>query len=254
MPTCFVIQPFDGGAYDKRFKDVYEPAIKAAGYDAYRVDQDPSVSVPIDSIESGIRSAVVCLADITTDNPNVWYELGFAFAAGRPVVMICSEDRQGRKFPFDIQHRTIIIYKSESSSDFDKLQARITETITAYVNKDVALQIMSDTEAVSPVAGLSPPEVRVVAILAGGFSPHSATSLYTAKQDADRAGVTSVGFNLGMRRLAVKGFVQESTMHDERDGEEYLGLQLTVKAWEWIEANESLFVLHRAFKDDEPPF
>lgn len=252
MPTCFVIQPFDGGAYDKRFKDVYAPAIKAAGYDAYRVDQDPSVSVPIDSIENGIREAVVCLADITTDNPNVWYELGFAFASGRPVVMICSEERQSRKYPFDIQHRTIISYKSESSSDFDKLQNKITETITAYVKKDVALQIMSDTEAVSPVAGLSPPEVRVVAILAGGFSPHSPVSVYSAKQDAERAGVTSVGFNLGMRRLTAKGFVGESTMYDDRDGEEYPALNLTLKAWEWIEANESLFVLHRATKDEEP--
>lgn len=251
MPTCFVIQPFDGGPYDKRFKDVYQPAIKAAGYDAYRVDQDPSVSVPIESIENGIRSAIVVLADITTDNPNVWYELGYAFAAGRPVVMICAEDRQGRKFPFDIQHRTIIIYKAESTSDFDTLKATITEKIIAYVKKDSALQLMSDTEAVSPVAGLSPPEVRVVAILAGGFSPHSATTIYSAKQDAERGGVTGLGFNLGLRRLEAKGFVEKSVMVDERDGEEYAGLQLTVKGWDWIEANEDLFVLHRATKDDE---
>ncbi len=106
METCFVIQPFDGGTYDKRFKDVYQPAIKAAGYEPYRVDQDASVPVPIESIENGIRSAVVCLADITLDNPNVWYELGFAFASGKPVVMICNmAERVTKKFPFDIQHK-----------------------------------------------------------------------------------------------------------------------------------------------------
>ena len=40
--------------------------------DAYRVDRDHSVDVPIDSIEEGIRNAAVCLADVTADNPNVW--------------------------------------------------------------------------------------------------------------------------------------------------------------------------------------
>ena len=30
MPTCFVIQPFDSGKFDKRFEDVYKPAIEAA--------------------------------------------------------------------------------------------------------------------------------------------------------------------------------------------------------------------------------
>lgn len=32
---CFVIQPFDGGKFDKRYDDVYKPAIMAAGLDAY---------------------------------------------------------------------------------------------------------------------------------------------------------------------------------------------------------------------------
>jgi hypothetical protein len=48
---CFVIQPFDSGKFDKRFEDVYRPAIEAAGLDAYRVDLDPGVDVPIDAIK-----------------------------------------------------------------------------------------------------------------------------------------------------------------------------------------------------------
>jgi len=37
MPNCFMIQPFDSGKFDKRFDDVYVPAIEAAGLEAYRV-------------------------------------------------------------------------------------------------------------------------------------------------------------------------------------------------------------------------
>ncbi|MFO1154722.1 MAG: hypothetical protein U1E42_13835 [Rhodospirillales bacterium] len=118
MATCFVIQPIDSGKFDKRFQDIYKPAIEAAGLEAYRVDHDPGVLVPIESIEKGIRLASICLADITADNPNVWYELGYAFAAERPVVMVCSEERIGKKYPFDIQHRSIISYAADSASDF----------------------------------------------------------------------------------------------------------------------------------------
>ncbi len=58
MPRCFVIQPFDeGGPYDKRYNDVLLPAIKDAGLEPYRVDEDRSSSVPIDDIENNIRSS-----------------------------------------------------------------------------------------------------------------------------------------------------------------------------------------------------
>lgn len=244
MAICFVIQPFDAGRYDKLFRDVYAPAIKAAGYEPYRVDQDPSVSVPIESIEDGIRSAVVCLADITTDNPNVWYELGYAFAAGRPVVMVCAEDRQGRKFPFDIQHRSIVTYKPDSRSDFEALESSLTERIKAYVNKDERLQQISGNEPVSPVAGLSPPELMLVGVLAGGFSPYGATPTFSLRNDAERAGISGMGVNLGMRRLLAKKFVEQTEMADG-NGNEYEGIKLTQAAWDWIEANESLFVLHQ---------
>ena len=36
--------------------------------------------IPIDTLHEEIRRSVVCLAEITPDNPNVWYELGFSVA------------------------------------------------------------------------------------------------------------------------------------------------------------------------------
>ena len=119
MGTCFVIQPFDRGPYDKRYEDVFEPAISEVGLEPYRVDRDPGVSIPIEDIQSGIRASDVCLAEITTDNPNVWFELGFALASHKPVVLVCSEERE--KFPFDVQHRTIITYATDSPRDFERL-------------------------------------------------------------------------------------------------------------------------------------
>ena len=177
MSVCFVIQPFDGAKFDKRFDDVYKPAIEAAGLEAYRVDTDPGVLVPIDAIEKGIRQATVCLADISTDNPNVWYELGFAFATNRPVVMVCSEERSSKKYPFDIQHRSIIPYLADSPSDFEKLKSNLSLKLQAILKQDRVLDEIAKAGPVSPLHGLSQPEMLVLAVVAGeAFMPDQATS------------------------------------------------------------------------------
>lgn len=247
MATCFVIQPFDSGKFDKRFADIYKPAIEAAGLEAYRVDKDPSVSVPIDAIEDGIRQASVCLADITADNPNVWYELGYAFASGRPIVMVCSDERTGKKYPFDIQHRSIIPYQADSPSDFVKLKDSLTARIIALVKKGETLQQLSESDPVAPVEGLTQAELLVLAVVAGSsFMPSNAVSAFSAKRDAERAGVTNMGFNIGIRRLSTKKFIEVVELWDENSNESYDGIKVTDSGWAWIENNESKFVLHRS--------
>lgn len=252
MAICFVIQPFDSGKFDKRFADVYKPAIEAAGLEAYRVDKDPSVLIPIDSIEEGIRKAAVCLADITADNPNVWYELGYAFASNRPVVMVCSEERTGKKYPFDIQHRNIIPYLSDSPSDFEQLRENLTNRIKALLQMGETLQKISEADPVAPVEGLSQAEVVVLAVVAGSsFLPDNAVGVHGAKQDAERAGITNMGFNIGVRRLVAKGYIEITDLWNERDGETYEGVRVTEAGWAWIDSNESRFVLHRPSKETE---
>ena len=256
MATCFVIQPFDAGKFDKRFEDVYRPAIEAAGLVPYRVDRDPGVSVPIDAIESGIKGASICLADITADNPNVWYELGFAFASGRPVVMVCSEERTGKKYPFDIQHRTIIPYHADSSSDFDLLKQKLTARLKALLEKGETLRNIADADPVAPVEGLSHPEIMGLAVIAGSsFLPHSAVAAWSAKQDAERAGVTNMGFNLAIRRLTAKKFIEIEERWNEENNESYEAIRITEIGWNWIEANESRFLLKRKESvESEIPF
>ena len=134
MNKCFVIQPFDGGdRYDKRYRDMLTPAIEQAGLQAYRVDEDPSATVLIEEIERQISDSAACLAEITTDNPNVWFELGYAIAMRKVVVMVCSHERDN--FPFDVQHRSIIMYSTDSTSDFVDAQEKITAQLTAKMRK-----------------------------------------------------------------------------------------------------------------------
>ncbi len=258
MPTCFVIQPFDNGPFDKRFDDVYIHAIQSAGLEAYRVDRDPSVGIPIEGIEKGIRNSSVCLADITTDNPNVWYELGFAFATGRPVVMICSRDRISTKYPFDIQHRTVISYTTESSSDFEKLKQDISDRIKAMVDGPEAIRQIAEADQIAPTHGLSQGELMVLATLAGDSAlPGTGTTLYQLKESSERYGLTAIGFTLAFRRLLSKQFIKLEKDWDEYRNEEYIIARVTDSGWDWIESNESLFILKKNLSDsfdDSIPF
>ena len=127
---CFVIQPFDdGGPYDKRYEETFKPAIEDAGLEPYRIDKDPGVEVPIDEIERKIASSRACLADISTDNPNVWFELArYAMAKDRVVILVCSDEREGG-YPFDVRHRKVIKYSTKSASGYDKLRRDITRNL-----------------------------------------------------------------------------------------------------------------------------
>lgn len=255
MTTCFVIQPFDAGKFDKRFNDVYKPAIESAGLEAYRVDKDASVSVPIESIEEGIKKAAICLADITTDNPNVWYELGYAFALNKPVVMICSDERTGKKYPFDIQHRRVIGYSSDSASDFDNLKNKLTTNLKALLSKEEAFKALSATDSVAETQGLSSVEIICLTLIANNSeSPNSAAAIYTVQQDAERAGLNRMGLSLGLKRLSGKAMVEFVETDEDYQGEAFPGVIISDKGWAWIDENESELVMHRPSNQSKGDF
>ena len=164
-PTCFVIQPFDQGKFDKRYEDAFEPALAQAGFAAYRVDVDPGTDVLITAIEEGIRRAAICLADVTKNNPNVWYELGYAYAAGKHVILTCCDEREG-PLPFDIHHRHVIHYQSESTSDFNSLKRVISQRAKVLLDK-VAERQMDDADPIAPHDGLPQREVHLLGLAAG---------------------------------------------------------------------------------------
>ncbi|MGC5829437.1 hypothetical protein LDP08_02470 [Ralstonia pseudosolanacearum] len=241
-----MIQPFND-LYNKRFDSLYKPAIEAAGMTAYRVDQDPSATVLVESIETNIKRATVCLADISEDNPNVWYELGYAFAAGRPVVMACSDERgrKGNQFPFDIRHRAIVTYKTEAPQDFQLFQERLTVSLKAMLEQGEVLDEIAEQSSVAAVDGLSSQELNVLSVVASSvLQDDLPTALYGVRNDCERVGLNNLGFNVGLRRLKAKGFVEAVEMNDESNYEPYAGLLVTDTGWRWIEANEGKFTFH----------
>jgi nucleoside 2-deoxyribosyltransferase len=236
MPRCFVIQCFDKGLFDKRYDDVIKPAIEKAKLEPYRVDRDAGVMIPIDRIEAEIRSCGICIAEITTDNPNVWFELGYAIAAKKPVCLICSEERK-TQFPFDVQHRNIIRYKVESTSDFDHLGNRIEENLKALMANEATLSRVVSDSPLAATEGLSAHEMAALAFAMAHCTLYSiGISGFDLLRKMQEVGFTDVATGLAVASLERKKMIDKTPMQD-REGD-YMAYHVTSCGNDWLLANQ----------------
>lgn len=123
LDTCFVMMPF-GQWYDRYYQDVYVPAIKDAGFEPVRADELFSTGSVVEQIWEQIEKSKVLLAELTDKNANVFYELGLAHAAKKPVVFTSG---QLEDVPFDLRHLRVIVYEVREPKWADKLQRQITD-------------------------------------------------------------------------------------------------------------------------------
>jgi hypothetical protein len=135
--SCFVMQPFAqpfGGYYEKVFK----PAIEKAGLQPVRADAEIfGTGKIIDQIWRGLNNAKVLIAELTTRNVNVFYELGLAHALLKPVVLVASNEPD---VPFDLKHIRVIYYDVTDPFWGNKLIDKIAENIlSALKNPEEAI-------------------------------------------------------------------------------------------------------------------
>ena len=91
----------------------------------------------MDQIWSGINAAKVLVAELTSRNPNVFYELGPAHALQRPVVLVSSNSDD---VPFDLKHIRVIYYDVNDPFWGDKLVKKCRENIVSAIkNPDEAI-------------------------------------------------------------------------------------------------------------------
>lgn len=249
MRKCFVIQPFDdGGKFDKRFVETYKPAIEAASMTAYRVDTDYSVRIPAQEIEKGIRESSLCFAEITTDNPNVWYELGFAFACHIDVVMVCEENSR-IKFPFDVQHKSIIEYKTGAPSDFTQLGNKITERIHEYLRTSSQVEKLHATPVVE-TEGLKSHEIALLLlVLESNIAHDDGVSTGWIQRKMEESGYTTTATAVGLITLGNAKMIVTEQCWDEQYDELYKKCKLTESGRNWILSNQGKLEFRSATTD-----
>ena len=121
-PSIFVIQPFS-----KATEGVYEiisSAAAKAGVNVFRSDMIEAGGKIMESILSAIQSASLLIADVTNANPNVMYEIGFAQAQNKPIILIANSSRH---VPFDLAGLRILIYDLAAPFESIKTLANLIE-------------------------------------------------------------------------------------------------------------------------------
>lgn len=123
LDTCFVMMPF-GEWQDYYYKEIFSPAIKDAGMEPIRADELFSTGSVIEQIWEQIQKSKILLADLTGKNANVFYELGLAHAAQKPVVFTAANIDD---IPFDLRHLRIVTYDFNNPFWGEQLKKDLTE-------------------------------------------------------------------------------------------------------------------------------
>lgn len=136
-PFAFVLMPFDAS-----FGDVYHLGIQAAckevGIFCERVDEQIFQETILERIVSQIRSADLLIAEMTGRNPNVFFEVGFAQALKKRIILVT---RDSDDIPFDLRPFPHVIYDGSISRLKAELVRRIPEFLDGYaVGHEVATE------------------------------------------------------------------------------------------------------------------
>jgi hypothetical protein len=112
-PFCFVIMPFKEEEFPQRiYSNVIKPFVEDQfKIGCYRVDEDNLPDRIDNKIYSYLLRAAFVIAEVTTLNPNVFYELGLADMLEKDCIIVTSTPIS--KIPFDINRIRAEHYDSD---------------------------------------------------------------------------------------------------------------------------------------------
>lgn len=123
----FVIMSFDP-KYDKTYEAIVTGGKLVRDYDltVERVSEHKGDYIITERIERSINRSEIIICDVSEKSPNVYYELGFARAKGKKIILTAKE---GTILPFDVRQYHTNFYKDEFS-----LQRIIRDELENYFN------------------------------------------------------------------------------------------------------------------------
>ena len=162
LPLCFVLMPFgrkpDGAGgtvdFDAVYREVIRPAVVAAGLEPIRADEELVGGIVHKPMFERLILCEYAVADLTTANANVFYELGVRHAV-RPysTVLLFA---QGGRLPFDLALDRILPYQLDAAGvpvDVEATRATIAQRLVA------AQEAQTDSPVFQLVEGFEPPDI-----------------------------------------------------------------------------------------------
>ncbi|HDC9740994.1 TPA: hypothetical protein O9R61_002791 [Staphylococcus aureus] len=137
LKKCFIACPI--GTDDSKVRrnsdfllqSIIKPALES-DFEIQRSDLISSTNKITDEIIGGLTNSELVIVDLSTHNPNVFYELGYRHALERPTITMINKNEN---IPFDVSaYRTI--YYSELYADVVNAKDQLKETIKTFTDND----------------------------------------------------------------------------------------------------------------------
>jgi len=107
--TVFAAMPFHPD-FDDVFFVAIRAAVRAVGGTAVRVDRLMHGGDAVTTTHEQLRGCSAVIADVSTNEPDVLYELGIAHGLGKPSVQICRT--RYADLPFMVRNRETLLYEA----------------------------------------------------------------------------------------------------------------------------------------------
>lgn len=132
--SCFVAMPFNP-LFKSEYENIIQPAIVELGLECVRGDEIYSQQRIMDDIWLSIRSCRLVVAELTSRNPNVLYEIGLAHALGKPVIILT---RNSEDVPFDLKDLRYLFYDTNDPYWGEALKKGLQNLISKVIeNPDI---------------------------------------------------------------------------------------------------------------------
>lgn len=105
-PHVFIAMPFAKEMNDTFHYGIQSP-VNTAGYLCERIDATAFIGDVLGRIKSRIETASFVIAELTSANPNVTLEVGYAWGKNRPTILLTKEPE---KLPFDLRGQRCLVY------------------------------------------------------------------------------------------------------------------------------------------------
>ncbi|HEY1302230.1 MAG TPA: hypothetical protein VGF24_01690 [Vicinamibacterales bacterium] len=109
QPRVFIVTQFSSP-----YNEVYSHVIKAVCQElkltALRADELYGPEIIIKDVVDNITKSQIVIADISPTNPNVYFEVGYALALGKPIVLLAQRRSADSPLPFDVSAFRVLFY------------------------------------------------------------------------------------------------------------------------------------------------
>jgi hypothetical protein len=124
-PKAFVVMQF-GSEYDEVYQDVVKEICKDYEVNVLRADEVSGPGLIIADIVREISTSQLVIADITPLNANVYFEVGYALALGKPTILLATK---GTALPFDVAGFRVLFYENTIGG-----KAKLEEGLRKHLN------------------------------------------------------------------------------------------------------------------------